>query len=447
MLENEKLKKENRILRGYKAEAMSLRAKIDALESSIAERIEEAVAEAVAKATAPLLAKIDEQEKEIQRLKSQINKDSSNSSKPPSMNGFRKPANNREQSTRQQGGQVGHKGNRLNIPENLEELKIAGKIEHRIIYEGISEGEAYVSDFEINLKIVPEYIETRRAAGAPPQISYGEDIRALAVYLSLVGLISIKRLTEFFSEITYGMANISKATVAKFINVAAERVDLHPFIQELLNGEVVHVDETPIKTTERPNDENILETARGTTFNAYIRTYSNEKTTILTANPRKTEESVKRDDILTQFHGIVAQDHESKFYNFGDKHATCGAHLSRELKGLAELNLLDWAAEFRVFFVGMNTHKNKDLAQGISTCDPVLLAQFESQYDELLERGVALLAGMKIKSFGSEELLRMTNRLTKHKDNYMLFIRNYTAPFTNNQAERDLRHCKTKQKI
>ncbi|MGL5514356.1 MAG: DUF6444 domain-containing protein, partial [Sporomusa sp.] len=358
MFENEKLKRENRILRGYKAEAMSLRAKIDALESSIAERIEEAVAEAVAKATAPLLAKIDEQEKEIQRLKSQINKDSSNSSKPPSTNGFRKPANNRDQSTRQQGGQVGHKGNRLNIPENLEELKLAGKIEHRIIYEGISEGEAYVSDFEINLKIVPEYIETRRAAGAPPQISYGEDIKALAVYLSLVGLISLKRLTEFFSEITYGMANISKATVAKFINVAAERVDLCPFIQELLNGEVVHVDETPIKTTERPNDENVLETARRTTFNAYIRTYSNEKITILTANPRKTEESVKRDDILTQFHGIVAQDHESKFYNFGDKHATCGAHLSRELKGLAELNLLDWAAEFRVFFVGMNTHKN-----------------------------------------------------------------------------------------
>jgi transposase len=29
----------------------------------------------------------------------------------------------------------------------------------------------------------------------------------------------------------------------------------------------------------------------------------------------------------------------------------------------------------------------------------------------------------------------------------MLFIRNYDAPFTNNQAERDLRHCKTKQKI
>ncbi|GHV47544.1 hypothetical protein FACS1894204_11050 [Synergistales bacterium] len=41
----------------------------------------------------------------------------------------------------------------------------------------------------------------------------------------------------------------------------------------------------------------------------------------------------------------------------------------------------------------------------------------------------------------------MTNRLAKHKDNYMLFMRVYIAPFTNNQAERDLRHCKTKQKV
>ena len=29
----------------------------------------------------------------------------------------------------------------------------------------------------------------------------------------------------------------------------------------------------------------------------------------------------------------------------------------------------------------------------------------------------------------------------------MLFIKDYRAPFTNNQAERDLRPCKTKQKI
>ena len=41
----------------------------------------------------------------------------------------------------------------------------------------------------------------------------------------------------------------------------------------------------------------------------------------------------------------------------------------------------------------------------------------------------------------------MVNRLEKYKDNYLLFVRVYEAPFTNNQAERDLRHCKTKQKV
>jgi transposase len=223
--------------------------------------------------------------------------------------------------------------------------------------------------------------------------------------------------------------------------------DLKPLIQDLLNGAVINADETPIKTTERPDGDDKLEVARHTTFNAYIRTYSNKRTTVLTANPRKTEESVKSDNILTRFHGIISRDHESKFYNFGDKHATCGAHLSRELKGMAELNLLDWAAEFRAFFVGMNARKSEDSANQINQRESVLLEEFEKRYDELVEKGTAFLAEMKPKSFGYEELRRVTSRLKKFKDSYMLFMRDYDAPFTNNQAERDLRHCKTKQKI
>lgn len=156
-------------------------------------------------------------------------------------------------------------------------------------------------------------------------------------------------------------------------------MNIQPLIQDVLNGEVVHVDETPIKTTERPSQSGELETSRGSTFNAYIRTYSNERATILTANARKTEESVRSDNILTQFHGIVSQDHEAKFYKFGDKHATCGAHLSKELKGMAELSLLDWASEFRVFFVGLNTYKNDDIKRGLRACDPLVLNQFEHQ--------------------------------------------------------------------
>ena len=111
------------------------------------------------------------------------------------------------------------------------------------------------------------------------------------------------------------------------------------------------------------------ETSEHTTFSAYVRTYSNATTTLLTANAYKNEEGVRTDGILTRFFGIVSHDHETKFYNFGTKHAAYGAHLIRELKGMAELCMLPWAGR----------------------------------------------------------------------------VLDYRAPFTNNQAERDLRQCKTKQ--
>jgi transposase len=450
MLENEQLRKENKKLkaenRELRAENTRLRERIEVLETSMEERIKKAVEEAVAKATEPLVAAIAGKEEEIQRLKAQLDKDSSNSSKPPGSNGFKKVLNNREKSFKKQGGQTGRKGTRLNIPENLAELVANGQAEH-IVLSDVAEGEAYVSDWVIDLKFVTVYTEHRRKAGAPPRVEYGPQMEAVAVYLSVAGLIALKRLSQFFYEISHRLITVSKATLGGVIRSAADAVDLGGHIDELLNGKLLHIDETPIKTSERPNAAGVLETAEKTTYNAYIRTYSNKTTTVLTASPYKTKESVITDNILTRFQGIVAQDHESKFYKFGELHATCGAHLTRDLKGLAQLQKLEWAAEARAFFLEMNQQKNEDVHKGQSFCEPALLRQFEARYDELLQKGKEQLTQIPVKSFSYDELRCMLNRLESYKDNYMLFIRNYEAPFTNNQAERDLRHCKTRQKI
>jgi len=449
-VENERLVQENRRLRAenreLRAENERLRERLENLETGVEDRINKSVEEAVRTAAAPFQAAIAEKDKEILRLKSQIDKDSSNSSKPSSSNGFKKIPNNREKSGKKQGGQQGHKGVRLNIPENLEELVAAGKAEH-VIVSDVTDGEAYVSDWTIDLKTVTVFTEHRRKIGAPPKIEYGPQLKAAAVYLCVVGLMTFKRLSEYFHEISHRIITVSKDTLAGFNRGAAQAIDLGGYITDLLNGKVLHVDETPIKTSERPNPEGELETSEKTTYTAYIRTYSNKTTTVLTASPNKTEESVVADNILTRFHGIISQDHESKFYNFGSLHATCGAHLTRDLKGLAELQLLEWAAEVREFFLEMNKRKNEDVLGGKSACEPCLLHRFEERYEELKREGQHQLAEMVPKSFGYEELRRMVNRLDKHKDHYLLFIRDYEAPFTNNQAERDLRHCKTKQKV
>jgi hypothetical protein len=445
--ENRELRIENTRLR---KQVISLEDKIDVLTASLDMRIAAAVTQAVI----PLNEKIDKKEEQIQkanneidRLKAVINKDSNNSSKPPSSNGLKKIPNNREPSNKKRGGQRGHKGHTLTIPINLDELVREGKAKH-IIQDDTNGAAAYVSDWEIDIETITIYTEKRRAVGAPQRIRYGAEVRASAVCLSNVGMMSLERVAEHFADITHGLVAPSEATIAQFIAEAAEHIDTQPMVDDLLNGAAMHTDETPVRTTERPEGSaDGMETAKHTTFNAYVRTHSNATTTLLTANAHKDDESIKRDNILPRFFGTLAQDHEAKFYKYGTRHATCGEHLCRELKGMYELDMLAWAQRMRLFMLELNEQKKEDIAKERIKCIPLRLHSYEVWYDELVEQGAMQLEKMAKNSIGYENLRRMLARLNAYKDSYFLFIRDYGAPFTNNQAERDLRHCKTKQKI
>ena len=57
-----------------------------------------------------------------------------------------------------------------------------------------------------------------------------------------------------------------------------------------------------------------------------------------------------------------------------------------------------------------------------------MLCHYEIRYDELVNQGKDLLAGMETKSFSYDELCRMVNHLEKYKDSYLLFMRDYEAP-------------------
>jgi seryl-tRNA synthetase len=126
LLKVEELERDNRELQ---KENRQLRNRVVELESTLEERIKRAVDIAVTKAVLPLNAKIAELEaiveakdKEILRLKSQLGKNSGNSSKPPSSNGLKPVPNSREPSVRRQGGQKGHRGYGIKLPKDLDEL-------------------------------------------------------------------------------------------------------------------------------------------------------------------------------------------------------------------------------------------------------------------------------------------------------------------------------------
>jgi hypothetical protein len=454
-IHNRELKRENHQLRNRVAE----------LENTLEKQIARAVDIAVAEAVAPLNARIAELEgivevkdNEILRLKSQLDKNSSNSSKPPSRDGLKPVPNSREPSVRRQGGQKGHKGHGIKLPKDLDELVKQGRVMKRLI-DHTGGAERYKSVWTVDVEVVTTYTEHRYPLAAdeavpPPRVAYGDRLKALTIVLSTEGIVSLQRISVFFSEVTGGLVSPCRATVERIIEGFADRLspELEKIRETLLNGKRLHVDETPLRTTEKPEygedgKRNRLKTSEHSTQSAYLRVYSNDKATLFTANPQKDAKSVKRDDVLAQFHGIVSHDHEAKFYGFGTGDATCGAHLLRELKGLRELYNCPWAGEFADFYKAMNDGKNIDIERGVSECDASVLRSYSTQYDALLERGYAILETMHTKSFGRNELRRMLKRLRDYKTAYMQFINNYEAPFTNNQAERDLRLSKTKQKV
>ena len=431
-LENERLNSENKRLR---AENREIRAEIKALEAS----------------TAATITKLID---EIERLKAQINKNSGNSSKPPSQDGLKPVQNSREKSGRKNGGQPGHPGKRLELPKNLDELVEKG-MARKELHDYTEGSNTYVSRYTLDVEVILVVREYRYVKGSTPlgaEVTYGDKIKALTILLSTEGIIAEERLSDFFSEITYGAIKLSDATIESFMDELSTKLnpELEAIETSLLNEPVMHTDETPERCTQKPDyggAEPVIQISEGGSYNACIRTYSSSTATRYTVNPQKNDEGVQRDGILPRYIGILSHDHEAKFYNYGTAHATCGAHLGRELRGLSELQKIPWADEMRRFMTNMNNHKNADIAKGETSCDADTLLKFDQDYDRLIKKGYAALLLLKNNELGYDDLRRMLNRLAEYKDTYLLFIRDYRAPFTNNLAERDLRPCKTKQKV
>lgn len=161
----------------------------------------------------------------------------------------------------------------------------------------------------------------------------------------------------------------------------------------------------------------------------------------------KNDAGICRDGIPDRYRGTLSHDHDGKLYKYAGRHATCCEHLRRELKGMDGLNKIAWAGDVRQFFYGKNRKKNEDMTAGLSACESDTLTAYERSYDELIDQGTSILNSMKVNSFGYDKLRKMLTRLTAHKDHYLLFMHDYAAPFTNNQAERGLRHVKIRQKV
>lgn len=395
---------------------------------------------------------IELQSQKINELEKRLNKNSRNSSKPPSSDGLGKPARTtslRENGKNKSGGQQGHKGGTLKQASHPDKT-----IRHALHFCpscGLSLSNEAVLDvakrqvFDIpvpKVEITEHQTETKYCSCCSKKVSslfpetvsspaqYGSVIRSWAVYYQNQHFIPEDRLQQLFADM-YGVS-LATATLANCNAVAFKR--LSGFEKTTLSlakhATVKHLDETGFRVSGKTQWLHTLSTKQLTYYHV----------------------SHKRKSLLDGLTGIVVHDHWRPYYQLENvEHALCNQHHLRELKALIEHDKEEWATRMSRFLRLALRYRHW---YGKQLIPEHRLNQFDKIYERIVNDGLTFHQSLPPLPFqkkrGKEKKRAGHNlllRLKHYKQDVLRFLYNPDSPFTNNDAERDLRMVKCKQKI
>ena len=419
---------------------------------------------ALLKQNEELTATVMELTQTIKELREQLNKNSKNSSKPPSSDGLKKPPANKDRSLRKPSGrkpgaQNGHDGTYLSVLAEPDEILQHMHpdcdtcpyhdtcLERACVKETRHELDAV---FTINVTAHEQMVihdcpmhggikEGYFPSGIKAAVQYGKNLQALVVAFNIVGAVSINRTHEILSSVFN--IPLSTGTIKNMVTRCAESLtDTYEKIrQQMIQLGLLHCDETGTRVD-------------GKTW--WVHNASDMDFTFLNISKKRGQAGMDEAGILPNFTGIIVHDCWGSYWKYPDAvHAVCCAHLLRELNGVEENHPEQtWATRFKELLLAMKKVKDKALADGKDEVSCYHLRKFDKQYDEIIKtayeenpspKTAAKKRGRKKKG----KVLNLIGRLEKYKASVCLFIKNICVPFDNNQAERDLRMVKVKTKV
>jgi transposase len=341
------------------------------------------------------------QQNEILALKKRLDKDSSNSSKPSSTDGFKRIVHTRQPTGKKPGGQDGHEDETLMQVEHPDKIisneltkcqhcghdlsSYASTIEKRQVFD-ISEPKLEITEYQTQTKVCPhckQISQTKFPEEINSPTQYGNKIKTQSIYLKEQQLIPAQRIQEIFQDIY--KIHISTGTISNFSEQLSEK--LEPFdkhtLKQIEQSKVIHLDETGLKVSKKIH---------------WLHTASNKH--------------------FTHYHI---------------------AHHLRELKSLIE-DKEQWAR---------NMHRLLIYACKLEKVNKKIVKRIESRYDKIVKQGIKY--HQNLPSYNKGKAKRpghnLVLRLLGYKQETLRFLKNPIVPFTNNQAERDIRMTKVKQKI
>ena len=399
----------------------------------------------------------------VAELERMLGLDSSNSSKPPSSDGLKKPRGQkrtgslRGKSGKKSGGQKGHKGHNLVQVDNpdktehhricecarcrakLDASHITGSRKRQVF--DMPEPRLEVTEHVADIATCPACGKASRAAfpeGVNAPAQYGPRIKAAAIYFNAGQLVPEDRTAQIMRDL-FAAPGLSPASIASWVDKKASAFE--PVVERIREGlkqaSVRHLDETGFRIGGRT---------------CWLHTVSSPDLTCCFP----TE---KRGDIplfLQGADGVIVHDHFKSYYRHfpGLAHALCNAHHLRELNALIEYDREKWAADMKALLLTLHSLVRQAKERKMSSLSPPLLEKFGELYDLIVDTGLethrALPPPVQTKKGGRKKRRpghNLLRRLRDFKADVLRFVHDFDVPFTNNLAEQALRMMKVRMKI
>ena len=374
-------------------------------------------------------------------LRARLSSNSKNSSKPPSSDGYTKPApkSRRKRSGKRPGKQPGDPGRHLaavaepdivvdHQPEScrrcgndLSDAAVVGDVRRQVF------------DLPPVAAVVVEHRAQRRRCGcgtdttagfpadATAPTCYGPRLRALVCYLVVRQHIPIARVAELLAD-TYQIP-ASTGTIIAMVHEGAGMLDdwLESLTADLAAADVVHVDETGLRV-----DASLW----------WVHSASNQHATMYHLDRRRGTIAIDAMGVIANSHGTIVHDGWAPYRSYtGVTHALCNAHHLRELDAIADIDGQTWATDMIALLTDTWHHVLDTRTTGATTLNPETLADIRAAYTTIIAAGHA--ANPPPPPSGRRGRTRKTKaanllaRLDRYADDVLRFTTNFAVPFDN----------------